>query len=236
MKIEGPLYDATFVDRPNRFLTVVNLNGRHVESHLPDPGRLTELLVSGASLKVRSVDPVKRGHRKTRWSTVMVRTDREWVSIDSTLPNRWVLSLLKGGELEMLKGYRLIGTEATEGRHRFDFLLEKGGVPLYLEVKSVTLVEDGVALFPDAVSERGRRHMNALADLADRGREAGVLFVCQRPDARLFRPQWDTDPRFAAALVQAEKAGVNIWVISARVSPDSIQFYQTLPYNLAPKS
>ncbi|MFQ6675629.1 MAG: DNA/RNA nuclease SfsA [Fidelibacterota bacterium] len=234
MRIEGPLRDATFVDRPNRFLTVVDLDGRRVESHLPDPGRLRELLLPGARLKIRDAAGRIRTHRKTRWTTIMVKTGKVWVSVDSTLPNRWVAFLLERGELEMFRGYRVIGKEVTHGRHRFDFLLEKGGVPFYLEVKSVTLVEDGVAMFPDAVSERGRRHMEALSVLARSGMGAGVLFVCQRPDARLFRPQWDTDPAFARALVDAEKKGVTIWAVSSRVTPGFIRYHRAIPYDLSP--
>lgn len=222
------------MDRPNRFLTIVDLGGRRLESHLPDPGRLKELLLPGARLKVRPVDWRDGVHRKTRLTTVMVQSGDLWVSIDSTLPNRWVSSLLENGQLDMFEGYTLVKREVTVGRHRFDFLLEKDGVPLYLEVKSVTLVMDGVAMFPDAVSGRGRKHMVALAGLAGTGAEAGVLFVCQRPDVRLFRPQWDRDPGFAHALVEAENAGVNVWVISGKVTPASIRYHRVVPYDLSP--
>ncbi len=149
MNIAGPLEDARFVERPNRFLTVVDIGGEAVESHLPDPGRLRELLIPGADLKVRPSNG-QSPNRRTRWTTVMVKSGRQWVSIDSTLPNRFVSNLLESGKLPTYKSFRLVKSEVTVGNHRFDFLLEKDGAPFYLEVKSVTFVENFVAQFPDA--------------------------------------------------------------------------------------
>ena len=140
MKIPGPLRDARFVARPNRFLTVVDIDGKHVKSHLPDPGRLKELLVPGAQLKVRPRDS-QSSQRRTSWTTLLVKKGRNWVSIDSTLPNRFVESLLVNGELSIFDLYTLVRREVTVGSHRFDFLLKKNGKPYYLEVKSVTFVE-----------------------------------------------------------------------------------------------
>lgn len=234
MRIDGPLENAVFLERPNRFLTIVRLNGRREESHLPDPGRLRELLVPEAKLKIRPAPGGSLGHRKTAWTTVMVKTGRQWVSIDSTLPNRFVKSLLEENQLPMFDEYELIRSEVKNGDHRFDFLLEKDGAPLFLEVKSVTLVEKGAAMFPDAVTQRGRRHMNALAQLSRNGAGAAVLFVCQRSDVQQFRPQWERDPRFAHALANAEQAGVFVSVISALVSPDAIEFEKIIPYDLTP--
>ena len=232
MKISGPLIDATFVERPNRFLTIVEVHGHRVESHLPDPGRLKELLTPGARLKVRPVSNGMSSRRKTNWTTVMVRTGQQWVSIDTTLPNRIVEHLLKARELPMLAGFRLAQREVNYGHHRFDFLLENNGQLFYLEVKSVTLVENGVAMFPDAVTERGARHMVGLSDLVKSGTAAGVLFVCQRSDVTLFRPQWRQDPTFARTLVEAEKRGVKIWAIACNVSPSIIGFRKEIPYDL----
>ena len=124
MKIPGPLRDARFVERPNRFLTVVDIDGKHVKSHLPDPGRLKELLVPDAQLKVRPRDS-QSSHRRTSWTTLLVKKGRNWVSIDSTLPNRFVQSLLVNGELPIYDLYTLVRREVTVGSHRFDFLLKK---------------------------------------------------------------------------------------------------------------
>ena len=233
MKIPGPLRDARFVARPNRFLTVVDIDGKHVKSHLPDPGRLTELLVPGAQLKVRPRDS-QASQRRTSWTTLLVKKGRNWVSIDSTLPNRFVESLLVNGELSIFDLYTLVRREVTVGSHRFDFLLKKNGKPYYLEVKSVTFVEKSICMFPDAVTERGAKHPLALANMVKSGVKAGILFVCQRSDAKLFRPMWDIDRKFSEALVTAEKTGVDINVITAKVTPSSITYNNQIPYDLTP--
>ena len=238
MKIVGPLFDATFVDRPNRFLTIVKIDGIKVKSHLPDPGRLEELLIPGATLKVRHVFPQgppdngQMTNRKTEWTTVMVKTCNQWVSIDTTLPNRFVRCLLDKSDLPFLIDFHLVKQEVTVGHHRFDFLLEGANGLFYLEVKSVTLVENGVAMFPDAVTVRGKRHLEALAEMSNEGKDTGVLFVCQRSDVVEFRPQWNRDPKFSKTLIEAEAAGVKIRVISANVSPTKILFEKEIPYNL----
>ena len=233
MKIPGPLRDARFVERPNRFLTVVDIDGKHVKSHLPDPGRLKELLVPDAQLKVRPRDS-QSSHRRTSWTTLLVKKGRNWVSIDSTLPNRFVQSLLVNGELPIYDLYTLVRREVTVGSHRFDFLLKKNGKPYYLEVKSVTFVEESVCMFPDAVTERGAKHALALANMVKSGVKAGILFVCQRSDAKLFRLMWDRDRKFSEALVIAEKTGVDINVIIAKVTPSSITYNKQIPYDLTP--
>jgi|TARA_B100000035_G_scaffold310841_1_gene319346 sugar fermentation stimulation protein A len=233
VKIPGPLRDARFVERPNRFLTVVDIDGKHVKSHLPDPGRLKELLVPGARLKVRPRDS-QSSHRRTSWTTLLVKKGRNWISIDSTLPNRFVQSLLVKRELSIFDLYTLVRREVKVGNHRFDFLLKKNGKPYYLEVKSVTFVEESVCMFPDAVTERGAKHALALANMVKSGVKAGILFVCQRSDAKLFRLMWDRDRRFSEALVTAEKTGVDINVITAKVTPPSITYNNQIPYDLTP--
>jgi len=233
VKIEGPLITGRFVARPNRFITLVEVDGKIVRSHLPDPGRLQELLVPGAELLLR---PRPEGSaRKTDYSTVMVRHAGQLVSLVSALPNRFVRESLLAGELPMLQGYSLLKPEITVGRHRFDFLLtDPDQRPFYLEVKSVTFVENGVARFPDAVSERGSRHAGALKELTENGDVGtGVLFVCQRSDAREFRPMWDRDPKFGRAIAEAHEAGVKVWCITVKVTVNEMTFFQEIPVNLS---
>jgi len=232
VKIEGPLITGRFVARPNRFVTLVDVEGEIVRSHLPDPGRLRELLVPGAELLLR---PRPEGaNRKTDYSTVMVRHEGQLVSLVSALPNRFVRESLIAGELPMFQGYALLRPEITVGRHRFDFLLrDPDQHPFYLEVKSVTFVEAGVAMFPDAVSERGSRHARALQELIEAGGAgAGVLFVCQRSDAREFRPMWDRDPKFGRAIAEAHGAGVRVWCITVKVDMNEMTFFREIPVNL----
>ena len=231
MKIEGPLIPATFVERPNRFITLVSIDGDVHRSHLPDPGRLKELLVSGADLLVRQAP--KDSNRKTRYTTIMVNHDGQLISLVSSLPNQFVGLALKNNELPMLNGYTLIRPEIPVDSHRFDFLLKSPiGSDFYLEVKSVTFVKNGVAQFPDAVTERGKNHAKALKKLVQNGYEAGILFVCQRPDASSFRPMWERDPKLAEAVLDARNAGVKVWCITLNVSKTEITFNQEIPVNL----
>lgn len=233
MQIEGPLIQGRFHSRPNRFLTIVEVDGNLVKSHLPDPGRLKELLIPGAELYLRPVPKDKP--RKTRFTTVMVCHNGQFISLNTILPNKFVKQSLEENILPMFKGYKILRTEVSIGKHRFDFFLETPqGNPFYLEVKSVTFVENGIAQFPDAVTERGARHALALAGLAEQGQEAGIMFVCQRKDANELKPMWDRDPKFGNALVDAKSAGVNIWCITCSVSLKSVTFLREIPVNLTP--
>ena len=233
VKIEGPLIKGRFHSRPNRFLTVVEINGELVNSHLPDPGRLKELLLPGAELYLRPVS--EEIPRKTRFTTVMVCHKGQFISLVSTLPNRFVKESLKKNKLPMFKNYKLLKPEVTVGKHRFDFLLESPkGKLFYLEIKSVTYVENGIAQFPDAVTERGARHAMALAELVEQGNEAGILFVCQRKDGKLFKPMWERDPRFSEALVHSYNSGVKVWCIACSVTLKSITLIREIPVNLTP--
>ncbi len=228
MKIAGPLLLGRFFERPNRFITRVELDGVVVESHLPDPGRLQELLVEGAEVYLRPAPD--NTLRKTRYSTVMVRQGSELISLVSTLPNRFVKLELESRGLPMLAEYELDRSEVKHGRHRFDFLLRnQEWVPFFLEVKSVTFVQHGVAQFPDAMTARGTHHANALAELAEQGVAAGILFVCQRSDAESFRPMYERDPNFASALQAADLAGVKIWCVTTKVTLDEMTYYREIP-------
>ncbi len=235
MKIEGPLLCAKFISRPNRFITIIEVNGKKVKSHLPDPGRLKEILIPGVDLLVRPAP--KSSTRKTHFSTVMAKHNGLWVSLVSALPNQFVKEALIKKEIPLFHNYKFIRPEIPVGRHRFDFLLESPqGNPFYLEVKSVTFVENGIAQFPDAVTSRGAKHATALSHISknNTAEDAGILFVCQRPDAHEFRPMWNRDPTFSQALLDADSSGVSIWCITTHISKTHMQFYREIPLNLMP--
>ncbi|NOZ75725.1 MAG: DNA/RNA nuclease SfsA [FCB group bacterium] len=228
-----------FIDRPNRFLIRVQWNRRVVECHCPDPGRLKELLLPGAEIWIR---PEQKAGRKTSATTVLVRAgspdypDGPLVCLVSALPNKFVKELLESGDLPGYAQYRLIRTEIPYQNHRFDFLLnDPDGHPYYLEVKSVTYVHNHIARFPDAVTLRGRNHVETLTTLKKQGTGTGIVFICQRPDAVEFRPLWDRDPRFAEALVRAAEAGVDLACFTTRVTPKSIQLSGQIPLYLPPE-
>ena len=236
MNIKGPLIPAKFVERPNRFITIIDINGIQYRSHLPDPGRLKELLRPGANLLVRPAP--ENSERKTRYSTVMVNHDGQLISLVSSLPNQFVKEALVKKELPMFINHTLLRPEISVGSHRFDFLLQDiDGKNFYLEVKSVTFVENGVAQFPDAVTARGAKHALALKKLVESGEKAGILFVCQRPDAVSFRPMWERDPTLAKAVLKANRSGVKVWCITLNVSETEMTFRQEISVNLeSPKN
>jgi len=231
MKIEGALLEATFIDRPNRFITLVEIDGNIHRSHLPDPGRLKELLFPGAKVLVRPA-PLN-SDRKTKFSTVMVKHGDQLISLVSALPNQFVKESLQRNEIPIFDGYSIIKPEVGVGNHRFDFLLkDPNGKEFYLEVKSVTFVENGVAQFPDAVTERGAKHALALKKLVENGKSAGILFVCQRSDAFTFRSMWERDPKLAQAVLSANQAGVKVWCITLNISKTEITYQREIPVNL----
>lgn len=233
MKIKGPLIPAKFLERPNRFITIIDINGHQYRSHLPDPGRLKELLNPGADLLVRFVP--ENSKRKTRYTTVMVNHNGQLISLVSSLPNQFVKEAILKKELPMLKNHRLVRPEINVGNHRFDFLLQGSDKKnFYLEVKSVTFVENKVARFPDAITVRGRKHALALKRLVEIGEKAGILFVCQRPEPVLFRPMWERDPKLSRSVFEANLAGVKVWCITLNVSETEMTFYQEIPVNLEP--
>tara|TARA_B100001121_G_scaffold238630_1_gene212346 strand:- start:39 stop:743 length:705 start_codon:yes stop_codon:yes gene_type:complete len=234
MKIKGPLINAVFIERPNRFITIIEIGGEKHKSHLPDPGRLKELLIPGASLLVRPAP--KNKERSTAFTTIMVNLKGQWISLVSTLPNQFVKYSFQNNCIPIFKNYKLVKPEVAIRNHRFDFLLSnKSGENFFLEVKSVTFVEDGIAKFPDAVTTRGMNHAKTLTDLVKEGEFAGILFVCQRPDATLFEPMWDRDPMFSNALFNAYKMGVKVWCITLNVSKTEISFNKEIPVNFKKK-
>ena len=225
-----PLVEATFLERPNRFLIRAALlnGGGPVEAHLPDPGRLREILVPGARLFLR---PAAGKHRRTRWTLTLAESPggEGLVSLDTTLPNRLVHKALESSALPEFREWTLERAEATVGGSRFDFLL-RGPSQLLVEVKSVTLVEDGVGLFPDAVTARGTRHVRELSSVARKdGWDAAVLFILRREDGREIRAAPSIDPAFAEALSEAREAGVRVLGRRCRVSLEGVELGDPLP-------
>lgn len=230
--IVGPLTEARFIRRPNRFLLQVRLEdtGLEVDAHMADPGRLRELLLPQKRLWLR---PASKPERRTRWTAVLVESPggSGLISLDSTLPNRLIAEALRERAIAELSEWEFVRAEITMGRSRFDFLLSRGeSEKLVLEVKSVTLVEEGIAYFPDAVTERGARHVRELAEIAGRpGWEAAVLFVLQRPDAEEIRAARAIDPKFSDALSKAEKAGVRILGRRCTVLKERVELGSAVP-------
>lgn len=232
MIIEGPLINATFISRPNRFVVIVKINNNLFKSHLADPGRLKELLIPNANLLVKEIK--NRLDRKTKFSTIMVFHNGYYISLVSTLPNKFVKEALVKRELPILREYKIVSAEYTIGNHRIDFLLKNPeSEDFFLEVKSVTLSEEGIAKFPDAITTRGLKHIKLLTGMVKAGKNAGILFVCQRSDVNFFKPMWGRDPKFSQALLNGFNSGLKIWCISTELSKQKMTFKKIIPFQLS---
>lgn len=219
------LSEAVFLERKNRFVGMIDVAGRSGPAHVPSSGRMKELLFPGNTVYVAPMPADK----KTRYRIHLARCGETLVSVDSLLPNRLMYRALARQALPQFRHYREIKREASYGASRFDLYLEGDGGKCFIEVKSVTLVEDGTAKFPDAPSERGRKHLQELTRALAQGFRAVVIFVAQRNDARIFFPNRDTDPLFAQAFDRAAAAGVEIYALSCRVTRQSVGLYDYLP-------
>jgi len=229
MRLPRPLVKGEFLRRDNRFRVTVLIHGKPEAAHLPNSGRLGELLVPGRQVFLA---PVFSPRRKTPFDLKLVRVGGTLVSVDARLPGPLLLEAIAGGRLPEFRGYTSLKSEAVYGRSRLDLLLEGPEGPCFIEAKSVTLVENGVALFPDAPTKRGRRHLEELRRIKESGRRAAIVFVVQRSDAFAFAPNAKADPAFARELLQASRAGVEVLAYLCRVDEDSIEIWRPLPIRL----
>lgn len=221
-----PVQKAVLVCRLNRFVAEIDTGESIARAHVPSSGRMKELLFPGATVYIaRNAGAAK----KTDYRILLAEYKGALVSIDSLLPNRLIRRALLEGEIEELSGYEHIYSEAQYLNSRFDFHLTGPAGECYLEVKSVTLVVDGVALFPDAPSARGARHLEELAAASREGKRAVVFFVIQREDAYAFRPNDAGDPAFSAALRRAVDAGVQVWARKCIIKESKVELHNNVP-------
>jgi len=232
MKLGESMVDGVFLERPNRYLARVEINGEETFAHVPDPGRLPGLMIPGRRVRLIHQPGPKR---KTDYSLVLVRHGSIWVSVFPVFANALVGDALEEGKIDGLKGYGSYAREARMGKSRFDFRLDyPGNRTAFVEVKSVSFVEDTVGKFPDAPTERGARHLRELTDLKGQGYRAAVVFVSQRSDSRSVRPNDPVDPQFGECLRRAREAGVELYAFNCRVTPSSVSLKDPLPVNLHP--
>ena len=191
------LQRARFVARPNRFLIHGRLRSEElIEAFLPNPGRMDEMLFPDTELTVTRAVPGPT--RRTEWTCVGLELNGEPIFLDTHRTNAVARHLIEARRIPSLRGWRIAGAEVTVGRSRFDFLLERGRQRLWLEVKSCTLFGNGSAMFPDAVTERGRRHLEELAHLRQAGNlRPVVLFIVHSLKPRWFLPDYHTDLAFS---------------------------------------
>ncbi len=214
----GRIITAGFVRRPNRFLVHASLGkGREVKAFLPNPGRLHELLLPDAKLYLA---PNRKRSASTDYTAMAVERDGRPVFLHTHYTNRVAGRLIELGLAPGMEGARIIRAEIPHGRSRFDFLLERAGKEMYLEVKSCTLFGNGVAMFPDAVTERGKRHLVELEALSQKGTEVAVMFVIHHAGIKWFMPDFHTDLAFSRKLLDVRHR--------VRALPVSVEWTQSL--------
>ena len=212
-----------FQSRPNRFIAYVELNGAEEVCHVKNTGRCRELLVPGARVWCQKQD---KPERKTKYDLIAVEKNGRIINMDSQAPNAAVKEWLAGGGLGNVSELK---AESKWGTSRFDFSFIKDGRRCFLEVKGVTLENDGVCAFPDAPTVRGARHLQELTELAEQGFGAFVLFVIQMADVCYLHPNDTTDPAFGSALRQAAQAGVQVLAMDCAVTEETMTLRKPVP-------
>ena len=229
MKLGDRVVDGIFLERPNRYLARVEIDGQEIKAHVPDPGRLPGLMIPGRRVRLTyNPDP----KRKTDYSLVLVRHGDIWVSVYPAFANKVVENELAKGSLSCLNGFESFNREVKCGESRIDFELKFSDVKAFVEVKSVSLVEGGVGKFPDAPTQRGVKHLKELIALRRKGYRAAVLFVSQRSDARSIISNDQIDPLFGEWLRKAHLASVELYAYNCSVTKNTVSIKNQIPVNI----
>lgn len=223
----GKILPARFLARPNRFVARVEAEGEELICHVKNTGRCRELLVPGATVWLEeSPNP----NRKTKYDLIAVEKGSRLINMDAQAPNQVFREWAQAGGFR--KDLTLLRPETTYGSSRFDFYWESSKKRGFVEVKGVTLEEDGVVRFPDAPTLRGVKHLEELVKAHQAGYEAAVCFVIQMEDVRYFAPNDATHPEFGQALRQAAAAGVEVLALDCAVTPGSLEMRNPVPIRL----
>jgi len=219
---------GVFIERPNRFIAICDIDGQTVKAHVRNTGRCRELLIKGVKVYLEISE---WGKRKTGYTLIAVEKGDRLVNIDSIAPNKVVLENLQNGKLAFpnMGEPKLIKTEKQFGDSKFDIYLETDNKKAFVEVKGVTLEEDGIALFPDAPTERGIKHMKELIKAVDEGYDAYIVFIIQMKGVSSFSPNIRTHPEFGVELNNAYKSGVHVLCFDTVVEADSITLADPVP-------
>lgn len=221
------IYEGTFISRPNRFIAHVEIDGKTEVCHVKNTGRCRELLIPGVKVYLEKSD---KPERKTKFDLICVKKGDILINMDSQAPNKVFYEWAKKGEY--FKNITLIKPECKYKNSRFDFYIEADGEKIFVEVKGVTLEENGVLMFPDAPTERGVKHINELAIAVENGYKGYIFFVAQMKPCKVFTPNRITHPEFADALKKAAQAGVEVRCVNCIVTPDTLEIYDFVEIEL----
>ena len=226
LKFPSGSRSALFVAREKRFLVHVLVDGMSVIAHTNNSGSMLGLLRPGMEV---FISPAVSPKRKLPYTLELVRPCGEWVGVNTSIPNRLLKRAWETGAISELSGYTHFLAEAVYGNSRLDARLSGPHGELWIEAKNVTMVEDQVACFPDAVTTRGQKHLLELMSLAESGVRVGVFLAVQRQDGRCFGPADFIDPRFAQLFWMAVDRGVEFWPHVVHASPEGIALGPRLP-------
>lgn len=231
MLFNNELLSAVLKKRYKRFLADVILDdGSTMTAYCPNTGSMRSCSAPGSKVLLSRTDNVKR---KYPYTLEMVRAGDTWVGVNTGLTNQIVVQATKQGQIPELGKVEVINTEVKVSSHsRLDVMVEAAGHKTYIEVKNCSLVEDGIAMFPDAVTARGTKHLYELAKLVEQGHGGVIFYLVQRGDAKIFKPAAKIDPVYAAALREVVLKGVKVLVYQAKVEPSGIEVENSLPFSL----
>lgn len=230
MIFPAPLVHAKFLRRYKRFLTDMKLDhGEVVIAHTSNSGSMKSCLEEGAEVYLTHVDDPKR---KTKYTWEMIKINGNWVGINTSVPNVLVYEAVKNNQIDALSGYSNVRREVKFDDSRFDVFATNGTEECFIEVKNVSLKDGKYARFPDAVTTRGKKHLETLMRVKEEGKRAVMVYVIQRMDVEIFTPAFDIDPEYTATLKKAYESGVEIYPIRAEVSPERIELTEILPFEL----
>ena len=230
MRFDSPLQRAVLLRRYKRFLADVRLaDGTELTVHCANPGSMKGLVVEGGECWIRDS---KNPKRKLRYSLELVDVATSLVAVNTGVTNRLVSEAILAGAIAEIEPHGELKAEVKTGQSRLDFCLEQPDRPTWIEVKQVTLAEPPTCMFPDARTERGRKHLAELEALRAAGARCVMLYVVTRSDCRVFRPADDIDPDYGQALRRATKRGVEPLVYACHVSPEELRISHRLPVEL----
>ena len=230
MIFKEKLIHGTLIKRYKRFLAAIRLDdGSEVVAHCTNSGSMTSCLENGAEVYLTPVGDPKR---KTKFTWEMIKINGDWVGINTGNPNKLAFEAISAGTIPGLEGYITVKREVKYGDSRFDIFAENETEKCFIEVKNVTLKEGRYALFPDAVTTRGQKHLKTLTEVKAAGIRAVMLYIVQRSDVEIFAPAKDIDPDYAKALKLAVNNGVEVIVMQAKVTPEEIKLTKTVPVEI----
>lgn len=218
-----------FLHRDNRFIAQVEIEGRIERVHVPNTGRLPQILLEGVKVQLRKSN---NPNRKTKYSLIAAENGDYWVNIDSQLPNKLAYNSIKKGIIQSFKHVELLKREVSFGNSRFDLYYEQDNRRGFIEVKGVTYAENKVGMFPDAPTTRGTKHIYELIKAVESGYEGTILFLVMREDCMSFQPYTEIDADFSNALKEAADKGVSVLAYKVAYEKTRPAVYEEIPVKL----